>query len=74
LESARGLIARLRDAQERLEFDLNEGEHCRTCPFYRGMCPAGETETKPKPNPSQTGTLPAAPGGGNPQSESPSSR
>ena len=35
------LIARLRTAQNQLAFDLNEGEQCRSCAFYRGLCPAG---------------------------------
>jgi ATP-dependent exoDNAse (exonuclease V) beta subunit len=41
ISAARSLIATLRDAQNELRFDLNEGEHCRTCPFYRSLCPAG---------------------------------
>ena len=39
-ETARTLIAELRTAQDTLTFDLNEGEHCHRCPFYRSMCPA----------------------------------
>jgi ATP-dependent helicase/nuclease subunit A len=35
------LLAQLRTAQNELRFDLREGEHCRSCPFYRGLCPAG---------------------------------
>lgn len=38
---ARALVRRLRIAQENLTFELNEGPHCFTCPFRRGLCPAG---------------------------------
>ena len=38
---ARSLIGRLRRAQDELRFDLNEGEHCHACQFYRSLCPAG---------------------------------
>jgi CRISPR/Cas system-associated exonuclease Cas4 (RecB family) len=41
LESARRLIADLRTAQDRLQFDLREGEHCNSCQFFKGLCPAG---------------------------------
>jgi ATP-dependent exoDNAse (exonuclease V) beta subunit len=36
----KGLLARLREAQENLRFDLNEGPHCRSCQYYRSMCPS----------------------------------
>jgi ATP-dependent helicase/nuclease subunit A len=39
--SARALVAGLRQAQDSLRFDLREGDHCRTCSFYRSLCPAG---------------------------------
>ncbi len=35
-----GIIARLKEAQDTLPFDLNEGPHCGACQFYRGLCPA----------------------------------
>ena len=35
------VLAELRTAQDTLRFDLNEGEHCRACRFYRAQCPAG---------------------------------
>lgn len=35
------LLAELAHAQDTLRFDLREGEHCRTCRFHRGLCPAG---------------------------------
>ena len=41
IAEARTLIAGLRQAQDQLRFDLNEGEHCRSCQFYRSACPAG---------------------------------
>ena len=44
LERARGIVLRFRQAQESGSFPLNEGIHCRRCPFFRGMCPAGIPE------------------------------
>jgi CRISPR/Cas system-associated exonuclease Cas4 (RecB family) len=35
------LVRAFREAQERLHFPLNEGEHCRYCPHFGGLCPAG---------------------------------
>jgi ATP-dependent helicase/nuclease subunit A len=40
LNNARELIERLREAQNDLRFDLHEGRHCRSCPFFRSLCPA----------------------------------
>ncbi len=37
----RRLIRELREAQNALRFDMNVGEHCRSCSYYNGMCPAG---------------------------------
>ena len=34
-------IREFQEAQERGEFPLREGEHCKRCPFYRDLCPAG---------------------------------
>ena len=39
--NARALVSGLRQAQDALRFDLREGVHCRTCSFYRSLCPAG---------------------------------
>jgi ATP-dependent exoDNAse (exonuclease V) beta subunit len=41
LGAAAALVARLREAQRSLRFDLREGAHCRSCQFYRNLCPAG---------------------------------
>jgi ATP-dependent exoDNAse (exonuclease V) beta subunit len=41
ISSARALVSGLRQAQDALRFDLREGDHCRTCSFYRSLCPAG---------------------------------
>jgi ATP-dependent exoDNAse (exonuclease V) beta subunit len=41
LDQTRDLIAELRDAQDSLHFDLNEGDHCKQCAYYRSPCPAG---------------------------------
>jgi len=35
------LLAELRIAQDTLQFNLNEGDHCHACQFYRSLCPAG---------------------------------
>ncbi|HYO83668.1 MAG TPA: UvrD-helicase domain-containing protein [Bryobacteraceae bacterium] len=43
LGGAREAIHRFREAQERGQFPLREGAHCRTCEFWRGVCPAGRT-------------------------------
>ena len=37
------LLTELAEAQDTLRFDLHEAEHCHTCPFYRGLCPAGNS-------------------------------
>jgi len=42
IDAARGLIAGLREAQETLSFELREGEHCGKCPYFKGLCPAGD--------------------------------
>jgi CRISPR/Cas system-associated exonuclease Cas4 (RecB family) len=34
------LLGELRQSQEMLRFDLHEAARCRSCPFYRGLCPA----------------------------------
>jgi len=34
------LLTRLSRAQDDLRFDLQAGEHCRACQFYRTLCPA----------------------------------
>jgi ATP-dependent helicase/nuclease subunit A len=41
IRNAGELIQSLSEAQETLQFDLREGEQCRHCQFYRGLCPAG---------------------------------
>jgi ATP-dependent helicase/nuclease subunit A len=41
LRAAAALVAQLREAQRSLRFDLREGAHCRSCQFYRTLCPAG---------------------------------
>jgi ATP-dependent exoDNAse (exonuclease V) beta subunit len=34
-------VREFREAQEHMRFPLNEGDHCRTCPHFAGLCPAG---------------------------------
>jgi ATP-dependent helicase/nuclease subunit A len=36
------LVRAFREAQEHSHFPLNEGEHCRFCPHFGGLCPAGD--------------------------------
>jgi len=40
LESPEQMIREFLDAQTNLEFPLREGEQCRRCPFFKGLCPA----------------------------------
>jgi ATP-dependent helicase/nuclease subunit A len=42
LKSAPKTLHELLDAQKSMVFPLREGEHCRRCAFYRGLCPAGK--------------------------------
>ncbi|MGH9719254.1 MAG: UvrD-helicase domain-containing protein, partial [Bryobacteraceae bacterium] len=39
--SAVEAVRALKKAQSNLDFPLHEGDHCRRCPFFRGLCPAG---------------------------------
>ncbi len=41
IRKVQDLLAELRAAQDALRFDLREADRCRSCPFYRGLCPAG---------------------------------
>ena len=41
LDSPEQVVRDLAEAQNRLEFPLNEGPHCKRCEFFRGLCPAG---------------------------------
>ena len=38
--AVRDLIRELGEAQNSLQFEMKVGDHCRTCSFYKGMCPA----------------------------------
>jgi CRISPR/Cas system-associated exonuclease Cas4 (RecB family) len=40
LESPEQIVHDFAEAQSKMEFPLNEGEHCLRCPFYRDLCPA----------------------------------
>jgi ATP-dependent helicase/nuclease subunit A len=42
LESPEQTAREFQSAQETLEFLLHEGCHCRRCPFFRDLCPAGK--------------------------------
>ncbi|HEV3199493.1 MAG TPA: UvrD-helicase domain-containing protein [Bryobacteraceae bacterium] len=41
LDSPEQVVRDFQEAQSRMEFPLNEGERCRRCPFFKGLCPAG---------------------------------
>jgi ATP-dependent helicase/nuclease subunit A len=60
-DSAIRNVVLLRTAQDTLRFDLNEGDHCRTCQYYRNLCPAGlSTNASPAPPGAQTPSQSAA--------------
>jgi CRISPR/Cas system-associated exonuclease Cas4 (RecB family) len=40
IDSPSELVREYQRAQDSLEFRMNEGEHCRRCLFFRGLCPA----------------------------------
>jgi CRISPR/Cas system-associated exonuclease Cas4 (RecB family) len=42
LAAARNAVRELRNAQDQLKFPLKEGEQCRKCLFWGGICPAGK--------------------------------
>ena len=41
LDSPEQVVRELAEAQNALEFPLREGERCKRCEFFRGLCPAG---------------------------------
>jgi ATP-dependent exoDNAse (exonuclease V) beta subunit len=43
LDDPESLVRAFREAQSTLSFPLREGEHCRRCPYFHGLCPAGST-------------------------------
>ena len=45
LAAAKNAVRELRDAQDQLRFPLKEGEQCRKCLFWGGVCPAGRIQT-----------------------------
>jgi CRISPR/Cas system-associated exonuclease Cas4 (RecB family) len=34
------VVRAMRKAQSEMKFELQDGDHCLRCPFYRGLCPA----------------------------------
>jgi ATP-dependent exoDNAse (exonuclease V) beta subunit len=40
LDSPEQMVREFQEAQEKLEFQLREGQHCTRCPFYRDLCPS----------------------------------
>jgi len=45
LNEARDAVYRFRQSQETVQFPLVTGNHCRTCEFFAGACPAGREGT-----------------------------
>jgi CRISPR/Cas system-associated exonuclease Cas4 (RecB family) len=41
LDSPEDLVRDFRAAQNALDFPLHEGAHCKRCPYFHGLCPAG---------------------------------
>jgi len=39
-DSPESAVREFREAQERQQFPLHEGQHCRTCPHFTRLCPA----------------------------------
>ncbi len=42
LNRAKMTVKEFLHAQETMQFSLREGDHCRRCAFYQGLCPAGK--------------------------------
>jgi ATP-dependent helicase/nuclease subunit A len=40
LDSPQQIVREFQEAQSKLEFPMNLGEHCRRCQFYKDLCPA----------------------------------
>ena len=40
IDSPNAVVREFQEAQSSLQFALNEGERCRSCPFFRDLCPA----------------------------------
>jgi ATP-dependent exoDNAse (exonuclease V) beta subunit len=40
LEPPSEVVREFQEAQNSLQFPLNEGDHCHACPFFRDLCPA----------------------------------
>jgi ATP-dependent exoDNAse (exonuclease V) beta subunit len=45
------VVREFREAQDRQDFPLREGEHCRTCPHFTRLCPARLAPVPASPNP-----------------------
>lgn len=41
VESAKNAVSEFFNAQKTMRFSLQEGDQCRRCAFYKGLCPAG---------------------------------
>jgi ATP-dependent exoDNAse (exonuclease V) beta subunit len=42
IESPEQTVRDFQDAQSKLDFPPNAGEHCMRCPFYHDLCPVGQ--------------------------------
>jgi ATP-dependent exoDNAse (exonuclease V) beta subunit len=47
IESPEQTVRDFLEAQSKLDFPLNEGDHCKRCAFYRDLCPAGQAPARP---------------------------
>ena len=43
IESPEQTVRDFQEAQSKLLFPLLEGDHCKRCPYYRDLCPAGQS-------------------------------
>ncbi len=46
-DAPEAIVREFRDAQDRQDFPLREGSHCRTCPHFTRLCPAQLTSEAP---------------------------
>ena len=46
-DSPDAVVREFREAQDRQQFPLHEGDHCRACPHFAGLCPARLTSELP---------------------------
>jgi hypothetical protein len=42
LDLVKRTVREFLNVQNEMRFRLREGDHCRRCAFYKGLCPAGK--------------------------------